>query len=306
MPDEQRDALELYRPTKAGTTDSLDRAIVVTGASTGIGRAIVAKAVREGSHVFASVRGQTDANDLLQEFGQSVTPLVFDVTDEAGVRSSAMHVRQMLGQRRLFGLINNAGIAVSGPLLHISTEELQRQFDVNVLGVHRVTTAFAPLLGVDPDRDGKPGRIVMISSEGGQRGMPFVGPYSASKFALEGYSQSLRRELMLYDIDVIVVGPGAIATPIWDKALKDDLSRFGQTNYGPSAQKVSDYMVQQGRDGLPANMVADRVWQALTAKNPKTRYSILRNPLVDRTLANLLPPRVVDNVVAQRLGFPKR
>jgi NAD(P)-dependent dehydrogenase (short-subunit alcohol dehydrogenase family) len=306
MPDEQRGALQFDRPTKAGTANSLDRAIVVTGASTGIGRAIVAKAVREGSHVFASVRGQTDAIDLLQEFGQSVTPLLFDVTDEAGVRSGAMQVCQMLGERRLFGLINNAGIAVSGPLLHISTEELQRQFDVNVLGVHRVTTAFAPLLGVDPDRIGKSGRIVMISSEGGQRGMPFVGPYSASKFALEGYSQSLRRELMLYDIDVIVVGPGAIATPIWDKALKDDLSRFGQTNYGPSAQKVSDYMVQQGRDGLPANVVADRVWQALTAKNPKTRYSILRNALVDRTLANLLPPRVVDNVVAQRLGFPKR
>jgi len=291
MPDQQRDALELDRPTKAGTANSLDRAIVVTGASTGIGRAIVAKAVREGSHVFASVRGQADANDLLQEFEQSVTPLVFDVTDEAGVRCGALHVRQMLGQRRLFGLINNAGISVSGPLLHISTEELQRQFDVNMLGVHRVTTAFAPLLGVDPDRIGKSGRIVMISSEGGQRGMPFVGPYSASKFALEGYSQSLRRELMLYDIDVIVVGPGAIATPIWDKALKDDLSRFGQTNYGPSARKVSDYMVQQGRNGLPANMVADRVWQALTAKNPKTRYSILRNALVDRTLVNLLPSR---------------
>ena len=306
MPDEHRDALELDRLTKAGTEKSLDRAIVVTGASTGIGRAIVAKAVREGSHVFASVRGQTDANALLQDFGQSVTPLVFDVTDESGVRSGAKQVRQMLGQRRLFGLINNAGIAVSGPLLHISTEELQRQFDVNMLGVHRVTTAFAPLLGVDPDRIGKLGRIVMISSEGGQRGMPFVGPYSASKFALEGYSQSLRRELMLYDIDVIVVGPGAIATPIWDKALKNDLSRVGQTNYGPSAQKVSDYMVQQGRDGLPANMVADRVWQALTAKNPKTRYSILRNALVDRTLANLLPPRVVDSIVAQRLGFSKR
>jgi NAD(P)-dependent dehydrogenase (short-subunit alcohol dehydrogenase family) len=306
MQDEQRDALEPDHFTKAGMTASLDRAIVVTGASTGIGRAIVAKAVRVGSHVFASVRGQTDANDLLQEFGQAVTPLVFDVTDEAGVRSGAMQVCQMLGQRRLFGLVNNAGIAVSGPLLHISTEELQRQLDVNVLGVHRVTTAFAPLLGVDPDRIGKSGRIVMISSEGGQRGMPFVGPYSASKFALEGYSQSLRRELMLYNIDVIVVGPGAIATPIWDKALKTDLSRFGQTHYGPSAQKVSDYMVQQGRNGLPANVVADRVWHALTAKNPKTRYSILRNALVDRTLTNLLPPRVVDNVVAQGLGFPKR
>lgn len=111
---------------------------------------------------------------------------------------------------------------------------------------------------------------------------------------------------MLYDIDVIVVGPGAIATPIWDKALKDDLSRFGHTDYGPSAQKVSDYMVQQGRNGLPANVVADRVWQALISKSPKTRYSILRNALVDRTLANLLPPRVIDNIVAQRLGFSTR
>ncbi len=105
-----------------------------------------------------------------------------------------------------------------GPLLHLDTEELKRQFEINLFGVHNVTRAFAGLLGADEERTGKAGRIVMISSVGGQNGAPFVGPYAASKFALEGYSQSLRRELMLYGIDVIVIGPGAIATPIWDKA----------------------------------------------------------------------------------------
>lgn len=287
-------------------TGSLDRAIVVTGASTGIGRASVSKAVREGAHVFASVRKQEDADSLSQEFGQLVTPLLFDVADEAGVRAGANKVAEMLGQRRLFGLVNNAGIAVPGPLLHITTEEMQRQLDVNVLGVHRVTVAFVPLLGADLDRPGKPGRIVMISSVGGQRAMPFVGPYNTSKFALEGYSEALRRELMLYGIDVIVIGPGSIATPIWDKAEKEDLGRFSNTHYGPAAQRVADYMVKQGREGLPASAVGDLVWRVLSDDNPKTRYTIMRNEFMDRTLPGMMPTRMVDRAVAQRLGFPKR
>ena len=197
---------------------SLDRAVVVTGASTGIGRAAVARAVREGCQVFASVRKQADADSLTQEFGDAVTPLLFDVADETAVKAGAAQVAQALGDKKLFGLVNNAGIAVPGPLLYLDAEDLKRQFEINVIGVHRVTQAFAPLLGADQDRTGNPGRIVMISSVGGQNGAPFVGPYAASKFALEGYSQSLRRELMLFGIDVIVIGPGAIATPIWDKA----------------------------------------------------------------------------------------
>ncbi len=285
---------------------SLDRAIVVTGASTGIGRAAVAKAVREGAHVFGSVRKQEDADSLLQEFGALVTPLLFDVVDEAAVRAGAAQVADAIGKRRLFGLVNNAGIAVPGPLLHISTEELQRQLDVNVLGVHRVTAAFAPLLGADLDRPGKPGRIVMISSVGGQRAMPFVGPYNTSKFALEGYSEALRRELMLYGIDVIVIGPGSIATPIWDKAEQNDLKRFSNTHYGPAAERVADYMIKQGREGLPASDVADLIWRVLTIDEPKVRYAILRNEFMDRTLPSMLPPRMVDRAVAKRLGFPSR
>ncbi len=285
---------------------SLDRAVVITGASTGIGRAAVAKAVREGAHVFASVRKQADADGLKAEFGEAVTPLIFDVADEAAVRAGAAQVAQTLGNRRLFGLLNNAGIAVAGPLLHLDTEELRRQFEINFFGVHNVTRAFADLLGADKQRTGNPGRIVMISSVGGQNGSPFVGPYSASKFAMEGYSQSLRRELMLYGVDVIVIGPGAIATPIWDKAGEGDLNRFNNTDYGPMLKGVEDYMIGQGRKGLPAADVGDLVWLCLTDPKPKTRYKILRRPFMDVTLPQWLGPRAVDKIIAKRLGFPKR
>jgi len=288
------------------TKGSLDRAVVITGASTGIGRAAVASAVREGSHVFASVRKQADADGLTAEFGASVTPLLFDVADEAAVRAGAAQVAQALGNRKLFGLVNNAGIAVPGPLLHLDTDDLRRQFEVNLFGVHNVTRAFADLLGADRERIGKPGRIVMISSVGGQNGAPLVGPYSSSKFALEGYSQSLRRELMLFGIDVIVIGPGAIATPIWDKAEQNDLKRFSNTPYAKATERVADYMLKQGREGLPASQVGDLVWRCLADANPKVRYPILRRPFMDRTLPRLMNPRTVDRIIAKRLGLTKR
>lgn len=285
---------------------SLDRAVVVTGASTGIGRAAVAKVVAEGGHAFAVVRKQADADGLRQEFGEAVTPVLFDVADEAAVIAGARQVSEALGKRRLYGLVNNAGIAVAGPLLHLSTEELKQQFEINLFGVHNVTRAFAPLLGADPERTGNPGRIVMISSVGGQNGAPFVGPYASSKFALEGYSQSLRRELMLYGIDVIVIGPGAIATPIWDKAGEADLNRFGNTDYAPMLKGVANYMLEQGRKGLPPSDVGDLIWFCLSDPKPKTRYHILRNAFMDRTLPRMMNPRTVDRIIAKRLGFPKR
>lgn len=288
------------------TKGSLDRAVVITGASTGIGRAAVAKAVREGAHVFASVRKDADGESLRSELGEAVTPLLFDVADEAAVRAGAANVAQALGGRRLFGLVNNAGIAVPGPLLHLDTEELRRQFEINLFGVHNVTRAFADLLGADLNRTGKPGRIIMISSVGGQNGAPFVGPYASSKFALEGYSQSLRRELMLYGIDVIVIGPGAIATPIWDKAEQNDLRRFSNTPYAPMLEGVANFMVSQGRKGLPPSDVGDLIWRCLTDPSPKVRYAILRRPFMDRTLPKLMNPRTVDSIYAKRLGFPKR
>jgi NAD(P)-dependent dehydrogenase (short-subunit alcohol dehydrogenase family) len=284
-----------------------DRAVVVTGASTGIGRAAVASAVKHGARVFASVRKDADAQSLVGEFGASVTPLLLDVTDEPAVRAGAAKVAEALGRQRLFGLVNNAGVAVPGPLLYLDPAELSRQLDVNLVGVHRITQAFAPLLGADPEREGKPGRIVMISSVGGQNGAPFVGAYAASKFALEGYSQSLRRELMYFGVDVIVIGPGAIATPIWNKADSGgEIDRYANTPYASAIRKVRDFMLDQGNKGLPAEDVGELIWTCLSAPKPKTRYAILRRPFMDRTLPRLMDPRMVDRIYARRLGFPKR
>lgn len=282
---------------------SLDRAIVVTGASTGIGRAGVAKAVAEGAHVFASVRKQADGDSLKTEFGEAVTPLLFDVADEAAVRAGAAQVATALGNRKLFGLVNNAGIAVSGPLLYVDNEDLRRQFETNVIGVHSVTRAFAGLLGADSDRNGNPGRIVMISSVGGRFGSPFAGPYSASKFAVEGYSQSLRRELMVFGIDVIVIGPGAIRTPIWSKADEGEVQRLGNTPYARAARAVYEYFMNAGKNGLEPEKVGDLIWQSLTTARPKVRYEILRRPFMDAVLPRALPPRTVDRAIARRLGL---
>lgn len=285
---------------------SLDRAVVVTGASTGIGRAAVETAVREGAHVFASVRKQADADGLKAALGEAVTPLLFDVADEAAVNAGAAQVASLLGNRRLFGLLNNAGIAVSGPLLYVENDDLRRQFETNLIGVHSCVRAFAPLLGADFDRSGPPGRIVMISSVGGKFGSPFAGPYSASKFALEGYSQSLRRELMVFGIDVIVIGPGAIKTPIWGKADESQINRLANTPYGKAGRAVYDYFMNAGRTGLEPSAVGDLVWRAFTTPAPKTRYEILRRPFTDAVLPRSLPPRMVDNAIARRLGLTKR
>lgn len=277
--------------------------VVVTGVSTGIGWAITKTLTQRGFHVFGSVRKQSDADRLTKEFGAVFTPLLFDVTDEAAVHAAASLVRQRLNGQTLFGLVNNAGIAVPGPLLHLPIAELRQQLDINVTGQVIVTQAFAPLLGADRSLQGKPGRIVNIGSVSGKMAMPFVGPYSMSKFALEAFTESLRRELMLYGIDVILIGPGAIVTPIWDKAEELDITPFLQTDYGKVLGKFRDFMVQRGKAGLPVEQMGELVWHVLTTAKPKVRYTIVANKFKNWTLPRLLPKRIFDNLIAKQLGF---
>ena len=278
------------------------KSIVVTGASSGIGWGCVKVLVRDGFRVFGSVRNASDAERLSREFGERFTPLIFDVTDEAAVAAGAKRVAAALANSSLFGLVNNAGIAVPGPLLYLPIDDFKRQFAVNLTGQLIVTQAFAPLLGADRARQGPPGRIVMISSIAGRNGWPFLGAYASSKFALEGMSESLRRELLLFGIDVIVVGPGAIATPIWDKADALDSASFASTPYGNALSGFKDYAVAIGRKGLPPEAVGEAVKRALTVSRPKTRYTVTPDPI--RTfLVNALPKRVVDRILARQLGF---
>ena len=281
------------------------RYVVITGASTGIGWATAKLLLGRGYRVFGSVRKQADADRLKGEFGANFTPLIFDVTDEVAVLSAAREVRNALNGETLAGLVNNAGIAVAGPVLGLAADEFRRQMEVNVIGPIIATQAFGPLLGADPLLKGPKGRIVMISSISGKNGAPMTSAYAASKHAIEGLSESLRRELMLFGIDVIIVAPGAVKTPIWSKAEEVDVSGYKNSPFFPALQKIRAYMLQLGATGLPAETIAEKIFAALTLPNPKVRYSIVPDPM-QVLIASLLPRRTVDKIIAKRLGLTRQ
>ncbi len=278
------------------------RSVVVTGTSTGIGWASAKALLDHGFRVFGSVRKEADADRLAREFGGNFVPLIFDVTDEAAVAAAAKAVRAALNGETLAGLVNNAGIAVAGPALELPIADFRRQLDVNVIGPVIVTQAFAPLLGDDREMKGAPGRIVMISSVAGQNGNPMTSPYCASKFAIEGFSESLRRELMLFGIDVIIIGPGAIKTPIWDKAESVDVSRYANSPFAPVLQRLAEVMAGLQKVALPVEQVGALVRDALTLPRPKVRYTISPTP-GQVMMLKYLPKRVTDRMVARRLGI---
>src|ERR1700681_3748267 len=278
------------------------KSVVITGASTGIGWATAKLLLERGFRVFGSVRKEADAESLRNEFGATLTPLLFDVTDEAAVLAAAREVRAALGGETLFGLVNNAGIAVAGPVLELAADEFRRQMDVNVIGPIISTQAFGPLLGADSSLKGKPGRIVMISSVAGKNGNPLMSAYSASKHAIEGLSEGLRREMMLYGIDVVIIAPGAVKTPIWAKAEEVDISAYKNSPFFPALEKVRKFMLHLGEIGLPAERIAERIADALTAASPKVRYQITPDPMWHLMTA-VLPKRMVDKIIAKRLGL---
>ncbi|HEY8269150.1 MAG TPA: SDR family oxidoreductase [Xanthobacteraceae bacterium] len=282
------------------------KSVVVTGVSTGIGWGIAKVLLAEGFRVYGSVRKRTDADRLKAEFGANFVPLLFDVTDEAAVLAASREVRAALKGETLAGLVNNAGIAVSGPLLEISLDDFRRQIEVNLTAQVIVTQAFAPLLGADASLRGEPGRIVMMSSVGGRRGLPFIGPYAASKHALEGLSESLRREMMLFGIKVIIIGPGAINTPIWDKTGGIDIAAYKNSPYLSALERARAAMQGISGKGLPPERVGELVHRVLTISSPRGRYAIVPNRL-EYFISRLLPRRVLDRIIARRLGLlPKK
>jgi NAD(P)-dependent dehydrogenase (short-subunit alcohol dehydrogenase family) len=282
------------------------RSVVVTGTSTGIGWGTAKVLIAHGFRVFGSVRKTADAERLSAEFGDAFVPLLFDVTDEAAVRAAAAQVRAELGGEKLAGLVNNAGVAVAGPLLELPLAEFRHQIDINLTGVVITTQAFAPLVGTDRSLRGSPGRIVNISSVGGKNAIPFLAPYAASKFALEGLSESLRRELLPFGIDVVVVAPGAVATPIWSKAEQVDVTPYLNTPYATALERMRAYMLTLGKTGLPPERIGEAVYHALTAAKPKVRTTVTPRPLED-LMVRTLPKRVVDRMIGGRLGLlPRR
>lgn len=279
------------------------KSVVVTGVSTGIGWGATKVLTGKGFHVFGSVRKAADGERLKAEFGEAFTPLLFDVTDEAGVRAGARQVEAALEGRTLAGLVNNAGIAVAGPVLYLDVAEFRQQLEVNLIGVVIATQAFAPLLGAQSPARSDPGRIVNISSVGGKTANPFMSPYNTSKFGLEGLSESLRRELLPFGVDVVVIAPGAVATPIWGKADETDTTRYANTVYAEPLDRLRAYMLQMGEKGLPPELIGRAIHKALTAGSPKVRYTISPSPFQTFMSEKVLSTRALDKVVGKRLGL---
>jgi NAD(P)-dependent dehydrogenase (short-subunit alcohol dehydrogenase family) len=273
--------------------------IVITGVSTGIGFAACQVLIQHGFRVFGSVRTQADANRLRDHLGAGFTPLIFDVTDPGSVNEAAATVKTNIGNRRLAGLVNNAGIAVLGPLAYLPLERFRMQIEVNLLGVHTVTQAFLPLLGTDSSRVGAPGRIVNISSVSGRLAMPFAGAYAASKFGLEGYSDSLRRELMLFGIKVILIEPRAVATPIWEEAERVVVEQFPNTPFDRSLRFFAERARREVKAGLPSEKVGELIWRVLTSRRPRARYAILPHRLVEWSIPRCLPTDLLDYCIAK-------
>jgi hypothetical protein len=283
----------------------MKRSVVVTGASTGIGLATAKLLAAEGFHVFAGVRKQADADRVSAEIGEEVTPLLLDIVDPEAIADAAKEVASRLGNTRLAGLVNNAGVATPGPLLHLPIADLRQQIEINVIAQIAVVQAFAPLLGSDLSRTGEPGRIVNISSVAGKLVSPFLGAYAASKHALEALSDALRRELIIYGIDVIVIEPGSVATPIWDKAEAADFTPYFKTDFRESVAKLRAIALKQGRAGHPPERIAASVLRALVSSSPPTRIPVVKGALANWIVPRLLPDRVLDRMVAKMMGLKR-
>jgi NAD(P)-dependent dehydrogenase (short-subunit alcohol dehydrogenase family) len=276
--------------------------VVVTGASSGIGEACTLHLERLGFQVFAGVRNAADGERLRSESSGNVIPISIDVTDQESIRTAAARVQEATGDRGLAGLVNNAGIAISGPLEFIPIDELRKQLEVNLVGQVAVTQAFVALL-----RKGR-GRVVNISSIGGRIALPFAGPYAASKFGIEAISDSLRRELRPWGIEVSVIEPGSVATKIWEKGtakareLSENLPPEGQELYGGMIAKMQKLAAETAARGIPPEEVAKDVAHALTASKPKTRYLVGRDAKMRARVSGLVSDRTFDRLIARTLA----
>jgi NAD(P)-dependent dehydrogenase (short-subunit alcohol dehydrogenase family) len=278
------------------------KSVLVTGASTGIGAAVTAELARSGFRVWATVRRAEDAERLRAQHGSQVEPMQLDITDEAAVSDAG---KRVLAAGPLHGLVNNAGVALPGPLELVPLDSARRQLEVNLVAQLAVTQAMLPALR-EARKAGAQARIVMIGSVGGRMAGPMIGTYHASKFGLVGLADTLRAELAPSGIRVIMIEPGAIATPIFAKAadnaneLLTTLPPSADGHYAAQYEAALAMGRRNAEQGLPPERAARIVVRALTARNPRPRQGIGRDSKTVGALARLLPHRVIYRLAAAR------
>ena len=280
-------------------------AVVVTGASTGIGRATALLLDRKGYRVFAGIRKQADADELSRTGSDRLTSITIDVADEQSIAAARRQVAEALGDQGLVGLVNNAGVGGGGgPIEHMSLDDLRAALEVNLVGQVAVTQGFLPLI-----RRGK-GTIVFLASIGGRVASPFMSPYNTSKFGVEALGESLRHELRPWEIDVVVVEPGSIDTEIWGKAAETARDRVegmpedARRLYGKQLTRFGEMIRETAGRGIPQEKVATVVWKAISSDNPRHRYLVGTDAKIGGRLKGVLPDRVFSRLAGRQMKMP--
>jgi short-subunit dehydrogenase len=284
----------------------LMRTVLVTGVSTGIGKSITESLIQNKFHVIGSVRKEEDSIYLKKKYSKQFDTVIFDVRDEKAIKNAKDKINSILEKNNsyLCSIINNSGIALGGPVQYLDLEIFKKQFDVNFFGLISVTKIFLDLL-IKSNKYPLKNKIINIGSISGKRSYPFVAPYTSSKFALEGFTDSLRRELMIHDIDVVLVQPGPIKTEIWNKVPDIEQNPFLNTEYGASIRKFASNYIKMGNKGFRPDIIGNRIVKILQTNKPKTRYVITPNKLINYLIPGFLPDRWVDRITAKILGLHK-
>ncbi len=278
----------------------MQKNILITGVSSGIGLDACRKFLHEGWKVMGSVRKTEDAEQLKQTFGTSFLPLVFDVQDEDAIRSSRRAVLSFCGERGLDGIINNAGYAHPGPMTELEPNELAQQLDVNVVGIMRVTNCFFDLLKSNSVKI-TAGRIINISSISGLFNSPFVGAYCISKHAVESMTEIYRRELYMHGIDVIAVQPGPIKTKIWGKS-KGKLDRFKDSEYGDILQFADKNISDSEQNAIAVERVSNLLFKRMEKRKFSTNNIIHKGTLGFNFFRKCVPARTADSIIWKMLA----
>ena len=282
------------------------RTVLITGVSTGIGKSIAEILINNKFFVIGSVRKKEDASYLKEKYPNKFEYVIFDVTNKDAIENSKKEVESIIDKNNsyLCCLINNAGVALGGPLRYLDIEIYKKQFEVNYFGLINVTKTFLDLL-IDSNKYPLKNKIINIGSISGKRSYPFVGPYTSSKFALEGLTDSLRRELLIHDIDVVLIEPGPIKTEIWNKVPDIKENPFLNTEYEGALRKFNDVYVKMGKYGLHPDLIGTLALKILLTNKPKTRYVITPGKLMNYIIPGFLPDRWVDRLVGKMLGLIK-
>lgn len=279
----------------------MQKSVLITGASKGIGEACALYFAKQGWRVFAGYRSKRDGYRLKQLGGKNLDVVRLDVTSQEDIQEAVRLITGQIGKMGLDGLVNNAGATLAGPLEYLPLDEIRWQMELNLIGPIAVTQAFLPLLFKAE------GRIVNMSSNSGRFANPFLGPYAMSKFALEAFSDSLRREMIPWGVEVISVMPGSVATPIWETSLRHaeeiwkNYPPEAQKRYGGIFEKMRERIDDRGTSGMPPQDVVDVIEKALTAKKPRPRYVVGRSTKTRFFLLRFLPDRFFDRMVERAL-----